>query len=102
MNYFRALVAVTILGGVMFAADAPDIYKSKCQGCHAADGSGKTTMGTKLNVRDFRSPDVQKQTDEELLTITKKGKNKMPAFDGKLSDAQFQEVLSFIRSFGKK
>jgi len=50
-------------------------------------------------LRDLRSPDVQKQTDEELTTIISKGKSgKMPAFESKLTKDQISEVVKFIRS----
>jgi cytochrome c len=43
-----------------------DIFTSKCAICHAADGSGKTSIGKSAKVRDFHSPEFQKQSDEDL------------------------------------
>src|SRR5262245_4177239 len=64
----------------MAQTDVAALYKSKCQGCHGADGTGNTPMGKKVGARDFHAPEVSKQSDEELFDITKKGKNKMPAY----------------------
>jgi mono/diheme cytochrome c family protein len=79
-----------------------DLFKAKCASCHGLDGAGKTTMGTMLKIRDLRSDDVQKQTDADLNRIITKGKNKMPAFDGKLKKEQITELVAYIRGLGKK
>lgn len=80
-----------------FAQDAAELYK-KCQTCHGADGKGDTAVGKKLGARDFHSPEVTKESDNELFDITKKGKNKMPAYDGKLTDDQIKDLVKYIRS----
>lgn len=87
-----------------FAGTVPpvDLFKAKCAACHGPDGSANTTMGKVLKIRDLGSADVQKQSDEELLRITAKGKGKMPAFEGKLKAEQLGEVVGYIRAFGKK
>ena len=78
------------------ADDAAALYKSKCQICHGADGKG-SPAGQKMGVRDFHSPEVAKESDADLLKITKEGKNKMPKFDGKLTDDQIKELIKFMR-----
>ncbi len=79
-----------------------NLYKSKCAMCHAADGSGNTTAGKKLGVRDLRSPEVQKQTDAQLTEVTVKGKNKMPAYKKKLTEVQIKQLVAYIRELAKK
>ena len=78
-----------------------DLYKAKCAACHGPDGAGKTTMGTMLKIRDLHSDDVQKQSDTDLNRIISKGKNKMPAFDGKLKKEQIEQLVAYIRQLGK-
>ena len=73
------------------------LYKSKCQMCHGVDGKG-SPAGQKLGVKDFKSPEVAKQSDSELFDATKKGKGKMPPFDGKLTDDQMKALVKYIRS----
>lgn len=93
-----ALAAPTLT----YAADTgPDLYKSKCAMCHGPDGAGQTAMGKTLKLRDLGSADVQKQSDAELKTIIDKGKAKMPAFGGKLSSAQIDDLVKYIRSLKK-
>jgi cytochrome c6 len=80
------------------AQDAADLYKSKCQACHGADGKGDTPAGKKLGVKDFHSPEVAKMSDQELFAITKNGKDKMPPYDKKLTDEQIKELIKYVRS----
>ena len=94
------LAAVVMLGMSKFsvAQEAADLYKTKCVSCHGADGKGDTAVGKKLGVRDFHAPEVTKESDDELFDITKKGKNKMPGYDGKLTDDQIKALVKFIKS----
>ena len=79
-----------------------DVFKAKCASCHGPDGAGKTAMGAALKIRDLGSADVQKQSDAELNQIIAKGKNKMPAFDGKLKKEQIEQLVGYIRELAKK
>ena len=79
-----------------------NLYKAKCASCHAADGSGNTPAGKKLKTQDFRLAEVQKQSDEQLIEITTKGKDKMPAFDKKLTGEQIKQLIAYIRELIKK
>ena len=99
-----AVISLLALTSAAWAADSAAgkaSYTSKCTICHGADGAGKTTIGKNLKIRDFHSPDVQKQSDEDLKGIITNGKNKMPAFKGKLSDSQIDDVLAYVRQLGK-
>lgn len=95
---------------LILAASAPgfaqtsgaDIYKAKCQMCHAVDGSANTPAGKAMKARPLNSPDVLKESDADLIVIIQKGKNKMPAFSGKLTDAQITDVLAYIHTLQKK
>ncbi len=70
--------------------------------CHAADGSGNTTMGKKMNLRDLGSPEVQKQTDAELTDIVAKGKNKMPGYEKTLKPEEIKALVAYMRTMKKK
>jgi mono/diheme cytochrome c family protein len=78
------------------------VYKTKCASCHGADGAGATPVGKATKARDFCSDEVKKETDEEWTTIIVKGKNKMPAYDKKLTDAEIKDVVAYIRGLCKK
>ena len=78
------------------------LFKAKCAMCHGPDGDGKTKMGEMLKVVDLRSPEVQKQSDVELAQAITKGKNKMPAYEGKLTKDQITKLVAYVREIGKK
>ena len=78
-----------------------DTYKAKCQMCHGADGLGSTPAGKAMKARAFNAPDVLKESDTDLAAVIKNGKNKMPAFTGKLSDAQITNVVAYIHTLQK-
>jgi cytochrome c6 len=91
-----ALLALAATGACA-QDDAAASYKSKCQICHGADGKG-SPVGQKLGVKDLHSPEVAKMSDAELFDITKKGKDKMPGYDKKLSDDQIKGLIKYIRA----
>lgn len=78
------------------------LFKGKCAMCHGPDGAGKTMMGEKLKIPDLQSADVQKKSEADLKAVIAKGKDKMPAYEGKLSKEQIDSVAAFIRDLGKK
>lgn len=95
------LLALTMTTLGLAQNSGAEIYKSKCQMCHAADGSGNTPAGEKMKARPFNSPDVLKESDPDLIAVIKKGKNKMPAFEGKLTDAQIATLIAHIHTLQK-
>ncbi len=73
-------------------------YNAKCAMCHGADGAGNTPVGKAMKLRSLKSPEDVKATDAELFRDTKAGVGKMHGYAGKLTDAQIQEVVAYIRS----
>ena len=60
--------------------DGAKLYAaSKCASCHGPDGAANVPAGKALKARDFHSPDVQGQSDADLIAVITTGKNKMPA-----------------------
>jgi cytochrome c6 len=78
------------------AADAAADYKAKCAGCHGADGS-KSMMGAK----PLSGAEVQGMSDADLTSAITDGKGKMPAYKGKLTDAQVKDLVGYIRTLKK-
>lgn len=94
---------VLMLGLVVRSQETNDgLFKSKCGMCHGPDGSGKTMMGEKLKIPDLRSADTQKKSDADLKKIIAKGKDKMPAYETKLSNPQVDGLTAYIRDLAKK
>ena len=102
MKRFAITVALlAMISGVAVAEDGAAIYKTKCAMCHGPDGSGKTMMGEKLKIPDLHSADVQKRSDADLKSIVTKGKDKMPAYETKLSKEQIDKLVAYIRDLAK-
>ncbi len=96
-----AMMAATTLTAVAQNAGEAT-YKAKCQMCHGADGSGNTPAGKAMKAMPLTSPAIVKESDADLIAVTKSGKGKMPAYAGKLSDGQIKEVVAYIRTLEKK
>ena len=88
------------------AADAPDgaakTYGAKCASCHAKDGKGNAAMAKAFKV-DMAALDMTKKatldkSDADLDKVIADGLNKMPAYKGKLTDAEITGVTAYIRS----
>ena len=98
----QVLVALLICGlfavctSPAVAQDAAATFKAKCAMCHGADGKGG-----KMGTRDFASAEVKAETDAQLTDIVTKGKGKMPAYGGKLSDADIKGLVTYVRSLAK-
>jgi cytochrome c6 len=82
------------------AQSAADTFKSKCAGCHSADGTG-SAVGKKMGAHDFTSAEVQKMSDAELTEVITKGKGKMPAYGEKLKAEDIKGLVAHIRTLKK-
>lgn len=105
MRRVPIMILAVLIIALPFAAvadDGPAIYKSKCAMCHGPDGAGQTPAGKSMKARDLRSDDVQKAKDEDLEKIIANGKGKMPAYKGKLTEAEIDSLVKYIRELGKK
>jgi mono/diheme cytochrome c family protein len=97
-----ALAAVVAAGPSRGQGAGETLFKAKCVMCHGSDGKAEVPMGKKLNVPSLVSSDVQKQSDAQLMDAVTKGKNKMPAYDGKLTKEQIAQLVAYVRELGKK
>lgn len=83
------------LGSAFGQTDGRSLYMSKCSACHASDGSGNSTVGRSLGLRDIR-PTIKTLTDEQLNQLIHRGRGKMPA-NKKLNDEQVASLTLFLR-----
>ena len=100
---------LTLLAAVLLAVSAAAagedagkaLYGAKCAGCHGKDGKGNPAMSKMFKVEpaalDLLDKGTQDKDDNALLGILSKGKDKMPAFGGKLKDAEMGSVLAYLR-----
>ena len=95
------LIGISMAVPAMAQQSGEATYKAKCAMCHGADGVGDTPVGKSMKVNSFKSDADVKASDADLIKVTKDGKGKMPAYAGKLTDDQIQEVVAFIRTLQK-
>jgi cytochrome c6 len=95
------LAFLLLISTCSIAETAAETYKTTCAMCHGTDGKGDTALGKNLHAKDLTSDEVQKQSDKELSTIIVKGKENMPGFEGRLTPAQINGLVKFVRSLKK-
>jgi mono/diheme cytochrome c family protein len=76
-------------------------FKAKCVLCHGVDGGGKTALGKQLQAADLSSKQVQKLSNAELHKVVHDGQANMPSFADQLSDSEIDQVIKYVRHFGK-
>ena len=94
-------LAATIVVPTHAQSGGADTYKAKCLMCHGADGMGQTPAGKSLKAASFKDPVIVKLSDADITSAVTKGKNKMPAYAGKLTDAQIKAAVAYIRTLQK-
>jgi cytochrome c6 len=101
IRYGTASLLLFAASGLSLAQTGADTYKSKCAMCHGPDGLGNTPAGKSTKVVPFNDPKIVAASDDDLIAVTKNGKAKMPAYGGKLTDAQIKDVVAYIRTLQK-
>jgi cytochrome c6 len=110
---FLTVAAVCLLAPGLaapaFAQDAgaagPDpgaqVFKSKCQRCHGADGMSHTFDGKMSGAAVLTDPKIVEMPDADLIAVVTNGRKKMPAFGKKLTAGQIQAVVGYVRTLQK-
>lgn len=99
---YAALAAMVVMTGVMgFAQTGEATYKAKCQSCHGADGNPNPGIAKMMGVKPASDASVKAHSQDEMIAIATSGKNKMPAFKGKLSSDEIKGSVGYFRTFVK-
>ncbi len=109
MKRFIVCSLALLAAGVITArgAEAKAIWAKECAKCHGADGKGKTTMGKKLDVKDYSDPKNQAELkDEKMVKSIKEGikegdKTRMKPFGDTLSDSEIKALVAYFRDLKK-
>jgi cytochrome c oxidase cbb3-type subunit 3 len=99
-----------ILGVAALAAAAPafadggDVFRTNCASCHGKDGKGQPYIAPALKgdafVTGSKAEDIQATIENGRSGDQKHYKDikvAMPAWKGKLSDADIQAVIAFLQ-----
>ena len=84
-------------------------FNKHCASCHGKDGTGKTTMGKKLSVKDLTDAKVvaEIKDDEALKNLNegvkdKAGKEIKKPFTGKITEDEMKALIAYSKAFAKK
>jgi cytochrome c553 len=106
MKRMAWLVAACALGSsaVARADEVRELWLAKCKSCHGEDGKGDTKMGRKHKAPDFTNVGWhQRHTDEQLRKVIAEGSpenSKMKAYKDKLSAAEIDALVQYVRRLG--
>ena len=93
-----ALFAVTFSNPALAAEPAnvsggAKIFSANCAACHAG---GNNVIMAKKNLKKEALAEYGMNTVAAITTQVTKGKNAMPAFGGRLSAAQIEDVANYV------
>jgi mono/diheme cytochrome c family protein len=101
-------VWVCVTSAVFAAPSAKENFEIHCTDCHGADGKSQTRLGKRAGAKDLTDKANQaKLTDEDIFKTIKfgrkdsKGREKMDAFGGDLTDPEITALVAFVRSLAK-
>ncbi len=103
MKAIRTFFVLTVIAGLAFSGAAfaqsgAELFKAKCAMCHGPDGSKENAA---MGVKPLSGAEVQKASDADLTAAITKGKGKMPAYGGKLTDDQIKSLVAYVRTLKK-
>lgn len=82
---------------------AAALYARHCTRCHGKDGSAKGIRRSLSGARDLTDPGWQDRvSDERIFNVISNGKGKMPGFSKKMSEAEIDSLVQFVRALRKR
>jgi len=117
----RSIAAILLAGAALAAAPPPQdplkdvpafsgtpqkYWDTVCARCHGAIGNGReATSGRPLPDAGFDFTDSRKanrRKDADWVRVTLEGHEKMPAFKGRMTEADVLSMIPIMRSFAAK
>ncbi|HEY2976212.1 MAG TPA: cytochrome c [Pyrinomonadaceae bacterium] len=82
--------------------DANVLFEKHCDTCHGKDGRAKTFKAKFNHARNLTDAKWQTEVnDERIFNSIMNGKGKMPAWGKKLSEAQINALVAYVRMLKK-
>jgi cbb3-type cytochrome c oxidase subunit III len=82
--------------------DARGLFVENCATCHGKNGCARTFHGWLVGAQNLTDAKWQANTtDEQIIHAIKTGPSVMPAFEKKLSPAEIDALVMYVRSFGQ-
>jgi len=99
---FAALLIIFVAGPSAERVEAQRggaaVYSQNCARCHGGDGRAQTQKGRQTKAVDFTSDDWTPDADHDARRVAN-GKGSMPPFKNKLTPAEINAVVQYIRRF---
>jgi mono/diheme cytochrome c family protein len=87
---------------VASASDAKTTFDAKCAKCHGKDGRAKGLISKAKGIRNLTDAKWQEDvSDERLFNSISNGRGKMPSFKKKLSEADIDALVAYVRRLRK-
>lgn len=67
------------------------VFHTRCSRCHGADGRGNAVFNTP-------TLPISRLTEEEMVQVITKGRNKMPSFSLELTPEEIKAVAQYIKN----
>lgn len=95
---FVCAVAITVVSACD-ASIGKQVYEKNCAACHGKDGKGIIPK-----MPDFSKGERMDKSDKHLISSISSGVKgtAMPAWKGKLNDADMSNVLCYVKTIGPK
>jgi mono/diheme cytochrome c family protein len=102
-NFFVSLMILVLSVPTIVLADAGLDFKGKCAACHGANANlqPKTARLMKVDPKKLALL-ASGLTRDEMIAVTEKGRNKMPAFEKELTRQQTEAIIDYVMSLKKK
>ncbi|MFZ0064234.1 MAG: cytochrome c [Pyrinomonadaceae bacterium] len=85
-------------GTPVSARTAAELYSKHCATCHGKDGRAKTFKAKLNHARNLTEPGWQEAvSDERIFNSITNGRKKMPAFAKKITEAEINSLVLFVR-----
>jgi cbb3-type cytochrome c oxidase subunit III len=87
---------------ILESDSAAEIFSHQCSGCHGKDGQAKGLKAKAKGARNLTDAEWQDRvSDERIFNSINNGKGHMPGFSKKLSEAQIDQLVQYVRGLKK-
>ncbi len=102
-KWIIALSLLILALPIRVLADGKDGFNANCVKCHGGSPSTNTRRALVLKVspQKIYLP-ASEMNKDEMIAITQKGKNMMPAFENKLTNEQITAIIDYVTDLKKK
>jgi cytochrome c6 len=98
-----AVVLAILVAPVLALADGLADFNANCARCHGGslETNARRALAFKVNRTKLYLP-YSEMDKAQMTAIVENGKNKMPAFKGKLTKDQTAGIVDYVKSLNKK